>query len=190
MGLAAFVLSALAVRFVFPAVSAEGAAFWIIRAAPVSLKTFLWIKFFVYYFPLIIMAEFLVVASNLLLQVSSFMMVLSILTIFCLVPAMVAMGIGLGATYPDFQSENPAQVVTSFGGLLFMILCFGLIAVVIILEAGPVYSVFMAGMRQRSLAVWQIVWLIGSFTLALLICIFAIVYPMRLGARSLQDRQR
>src|SRR6185503_7653140 len=30
LGLAAFVLSAVAVRFVFPAVSAEGAAFWIV----------------------------------------------------------------------------------------------------------------------------------------------------------------
>ncbi len=189
MGLAAFVLSALAVRFVFPAVSTEGAAFWIIRAAPVSLKTFLWIKFFVYYFPLIIMAELLIVASNLLLQVSTFMMVLSVLTIFCLVPAMVAMGVGLGAVYPNFQSENPAQVVTSFGGLLFMILCFALIATVIILEAGPVYYIFMAGMRHQSLALWQIAWLIGSFTLALFLCIFAIIYPMRLGERNLRDRQ-
>jgi ABC-2 type transport system permease protein len=189
MGLAAFVLSAIAARFVFPAVSMEGAAFWIVLAAPVSLKTFLWIKFFVYYFPLLLMAEFLIVASNLLLQVSSFMMVLSSLTIFCLVPAMVAMGIGLGAVYPDFQSENPAQSVTSFGGLLYMILCFALIALVIILEAGPVYHIFMAGLRRQSLTLWQVVWLIGSFTIALFLCIFAIVYPMRLGARSLQDKQ-
>lgn len=186
MGLAAFVLSAIAARFVFPAVSIEGAAFWIIRAAPVSLKTFLWIKFFVYYFPLIILAEVLIVASNLLLQVSSFMMVLSVITIFCLVPAIVALGIGLGAVYPDFQSENPAQSVTSFGGLLFMILCFALIATVIILEAGPVYYIFMAGLRGQSLLPWQIAWLIVSFALALFLCLFAVVYPMRLGERSLR----
>jgi ABC-2 type transport system permease protein len=35
MGLAAFVLSAIAARFVFPAVSMESEAFWIILAAPV-----------------------------------------------------------------------------------------------------------------------------------------------------------
>ena len=186
MGLAAFVLSAIAVRFVFPAVSLEGAAFWIVQAAPVSLKTFLWIKFFVYYFPLIIMAELLIVVSNILLQVSSFMMTLSIITVFCLVPAVVAMGIGLGAVYPDFKSENPAQIVTSFGGLLFMILCFALIAAVIILEAGPVYYIFMAGMHNQSLTLWQIAWLIGSFTIALLICLFAVICPMRLGERSLK----
>jgi len=54
----------------------------------------------------------------------SVMMVLSTLTIFCLVPAVVGMAIGLGAVYADFKMENPAQVVTSFGGLLFMVLCF------------------------------------------------------------------
>ena len=186
MGLAAFVLSAIAARFVFPAVSMEGAAFWIVQAAPVSLKTFLWIKYFLYYFPMIIMAELLIVASNLLLQVSPFMMFLSITTIFFLVPAVVALGIGLGAVYPNFQSENPAQVVTSFGGLLFMILCFALIAVVVILEAGPVYYIFMAGIRKQSLTLWQVAWFITSFTIALFLCIFAIVYPMRLGERSLQ----
>lgn len=188
MGLAAFVLSAIAARFVFPAVSMEGAAFWIIRAAPVSLKTFLWIKFFVYYVPLILMAELLIVASNLLLQVSPFMMVLSIITIFCLVPALVAMGIGLGAVYPDFQSENPAQSVTSFGGLLFMILSLALIAAVVILEAGPVYYVFMAGVHRQSLTLWQIAWLIGSFTIAFSLCLFAILYPMRLGEKRLQNK--
>jgi ABC-2 type transport system permease protein len=51
VGLAAFVLSAIAARFVFPAVSTEGEAFWIIQAAPVALKTFLWIKFFLYAIP-------------------------------------------------------------------------------------------------------------------------------------------
>ncbi|MCL5123655.1 MAG: hypothetical protein M1511_03985, partial [Deltaproteobacteria bacterium] len=111
---------------------------------------------------------------------------LSVITIFCLVPAIVALGIGLGAVYPDFQSENPAQSVTSFGGLLFMILCFALIATVIILEAGPVYYIFMAGLRGQSLLPWQIAWLIVSFALALFLCLFAVVYPMRLGERSLR----
>src|SRR5262245_51765781 len=36
LGMAAFVLSAVAVRFVFPAVSAEGAAFWVIRSSPIG----------------------------------------------------------------------------------------------------------------------------------------------------------
>ena len=37
LGMAGFVMATVTVRFVFPAVSAEGAAFWIIRTAPISL---------------------------------------------------------------------------------------------------------------------------------------------------------
>ena len=186
MGLAAFVLSAVAARFVYPAVSMEGEAFWIIQAAPVSIKTFLWIKFFLYYIPLIIMSEILIVASNLLLQVTPFMMILSVTTIFCLVPAVVAMAIGLGSVYPDFKSENPALSVTSFGGLLFMLCCFGLIILVIILEAGPVYYLFMAVMRSGSLSILQITWTVISFALVLFLCTLATLYPMRIGEKSLQ----
>lgn len=182
---AAFVLTAVAARFVFPAVSYEGDAFWIVQAAPLSIRTFLWIKFAVYYLPLLILAEILIVVSNLLLEVTTFMMVLSVVTVFLMVPGVVAMGVGLGAAYPDFKSENPAQSVTSFGGLLFMLLAAGFIALVVILEAGPVYTVFMANYRGYSLTAWQWTWLIVSFSLVLLLCVLAVILPMRLGEKRL-----
>jgi ABC-2 type transport system permease protein len=188
MGLASFVLTALAARFVFPAVSTEGSSFWIVKAAPVRIRTFLWVKFFIYYAPLLVLSEILIVATNILLQVTDFMMALSVVTVFCIVPGIVAMGVGLGAAYPNFSSENPAQSVTSFGGLLFMILCTVFIGLVIVLEAGPVYQVFMSGIHGRSLSAGQWLWLVGSFSLALLLCILAVILPMRIGERRLQER--
>jgi ABC-2 type transport system permease protein len=185
MGLAAFVLTAIAARFVYPAVSCEGDAFWIVRAAPISLRTYLWVKFAVYFVPLLVMAEILIVASNLLLQVTPFMMVLSAVTVFGMVPGVVALGVGFGAAYPDFKSENPAQSVTSFGGLLFMLLAAGFIAAVIVLEAGPVYAVFMADFHGRSLTGMQWFWLAGSFFLVALLCVLAVILPMRFGERRL-----
>jgi len=186
MGLAAFVLTAVAARFVYPAVSIEGDAFWIVKSSPIEIRKFLWIKFFVYYIPLLVLAETLIVLSNILLHVTPFMMWLSVTTIFFMVPGIVAMGVGFGAAYPDFKSENPAQSVTSFGGLLFMILCAGFIGIIIILEAGPVYSVFMAGIRGASLTPLQWVWLTGSFSLVVLLCILAVILPMRLGEQRLK----
>ena len=187
MGLAAFVLTAIAARFVYPAVSFEGEAFWIVRAAPLTIRTFLWVKFTVYYLPLVVLAEILIVSSNILLEVTPFMMGLSVLTIFGMVPGVVALGVGLGAAYPDFGSENPAQSVTSFGGLLFMLLAVGFIAVVIILEAGPVYAVFMAGLHGRTLSGLHWVWLVISFALVGLLCALAVILPMRFGERRLGE---
>ena len=39
LAMAGFVIATVAVRFVFPAVSAEGNAFWIVRTSPISLRT-------------------------------------------------------------------------------------------------------------------------------------------------------
>jgi ABC-2 type transport system permease protein len=95
------------------------------------------------------------------------------------------MGVGFGAMYPDFQSENPAQAVTSFGGLLFMILCALFIGLVVAIEAGPVYSVFMAGFRGVKLTTMNWLWFMGSFTLVLTLCILAVILPMRFGEHDL-----
>ena len=189
MGLALFVLTAVAGRFAYPAVSSEKNAFWLVKCSPGSIRGFLWTKFFIYYIPLLVMTELLILITNLLLQVTPFMMVLSTTTVFLLVPGIVAMGIGLGAAYPDFAAENPAQTVTSFGGLVFMILCAGVIGVVVIVEAGPVYYIFMAGFKGRSLSLFQYAWSIGSFLAVIAIGAAAIALPMRFGEKRLEAYQ-
>jgi len=185
MGLAAFVLTAITARFAFPAVSQEKKRFWIVQAGPVSIKTMIWIKFFIYLAPLLVLSEILVVATNILLMVTPFMMWLSIITVFCMVPGIVAMGIGLGAAYPDFASENPAQTVTSYGGLMFMLLGAAFIAGVIVLEAGPVYSVVYSGFKDRAMTNLELIWLVVSFGCVFALCIAAVFLPMRFGARRL-----
>ncbi|HEY6010615.1 MAG TPA: hypothetical protein VIX18_04015, partial [Nitrospirota bacterium] len=74
LGMVGFVTSAVAVRFVFPAVSLEGASFWIIRSAPLSISDFLWAKFWSSALPLLALAEAPIVLSNTLLRVTPFMM--------------------------------------------------------------------------------------------------------------------
>ena len=185
MGLCLFVLTAVAGRFAYPAVSSEREAFWLVKASPVKIKTILWIKFFIYFFPLLILSEILIVATNIILQVETFMMVLSFITVFLMVPGIVSIGIGFGAAYPDFKSENPAQSVTSFGGLLFMMICAGYIMAVIILEAGPVYSIFMAAVHQKSMTILEWIWIVVSFSMVVVISILAVFLPIRFGEKGL-----
>ena len=189
MGLALFVLTAITARFAYPAVSMEREAFWLVKTSPLSIRTFLWIKFFIYYFPLLILTEVLIVATNILLQVTPFMMTLSTLTVFFTVPGIVAMGVGLGAAYPDFKAENPTQTITSFGGLVFMIFCAGYIGLVVLIEAGPVYNLFMAGIRSKVISLSAWIWIFGSFILVLILSVLATSLPMRFGERRLSELQ-
>jgi ABC-2 type transport system permease protein len=64
LGMAGFVMATVAVRFAFPAVSAEGSSFWIIRTAPITLHDFLWSKFWTAFVPVLTLTEVLTVAAN------------------------------------------------------------------------------------------------------------------------------
>ena len=185
MGLAGFVLSAVSVRFIFPAVSSEGRAFWIIRSSPLSIKRFLWGKYALYLLPMLILGEALTIVTNYLLHVTPFMMILSSITMFFAVFGIVAMGIGFGAIYPNFNYENIAQVATGFGGLIYMIFSALFIAIVIVLEAGPVYLIFMAGVRGQPIAGLQWFFIIPSFLMVLFINAFAVYKPMKMGLEAL-----
>jgi len=122
-----------------------------------------------------------------LLRVTPLMMGISVATIFCLTPAVIAMGIGMGAAFPDFASENPAQSVTSFGGMLFMMIASVLIGAVILLEAGPVYRLFMAGIKGKPISFWLWSWSAAAFFGALALCIAAMVISMRFGETRLKQ---
>jgi ABC-2 type transport system permease protein len=154
----------------------------------VSLSRFLWIKFLVYLVPLFIMAQVLIVTTNILLHVTVFMMILSIVTTALVVPPVTALAIGIGSIFADFNLESPLKSVTSFGGMVYMTACAALVAAVILLEAGPVYTIFMAGIKNRPLAGYEIAWSAVSFVLVPLICTACVIVPMRLGARHLQQR--
>ena len=187
IGLAGFVISALSVRFIFPAVSSEGQAFWIILSSPLSPRRFLWSKFLTYLLPMLVLAEMLIIYTNYLLKVTTFMMVLSSVTIFFLVFGIVALGVGLGAVYPNFRHENIAQVATGFGGLVYMIISSIFIALVIMLEAGPVYTILSTHFRGQEISHFQWIWIVGSFILVIVLNIFAVQRPLAAGLKAIND---
>jgi len=189
VGLAGFVVSAVSVRFIFPAVSAEGLAFWIVRSSPVPLKRFLWTKFALYLLPMLALGEVLIVLTNHLLEVTPFMMALSAVTMFFAVFGIVALGVGMGAMYPNFNHQNIAQVATGFGGLMFMILSVAFVALIVVLEAGPVYVLIMADLRGVPVAGWQWPLIVLSFSAVLFIMGAAVYKPMKMGLKALNQHE-
>jgi ABC-2 type transport system permease protein len=187
MGLAGFVLSAICARFVFTAVSVEGEAYWIIRSSPVRLRRYLWGKFLFFVFPILLLAEVLIVATNYLLDVTRLMMVLSTITIGLMVFGIVALGIGFGAKYPKFRHENIGQVSTGFGGFLYMVVSSLFIGLIIILEAGPVYILFMSQVQERVISKMEWLFIASSFLAVILINGATIFRPMKIGLKALQE---
>ena len=71
-----------------------------------------------------------------------------------------------------------------------MILCVGFVGLVIILEAGPVYQIFMADINDKDLSVLNWIWTIVSFSLALILCVLAVIIPMKYGGKQLSQMGR
>src|SRR5206468_7913901 len=108
--LAGFVLASIAARFIFPAVSLEGRQMWLLRSSPLDLRALLWSKYWVGTVPLLVLALLLTGLTNVLLEVGPFMMVMGLVTICGLTFAIAALALGFGALYPQFETENAAQI--------------------------------------------------------------------------------
>jgi ABC-2 type transport system permease protein len=189
LGMVGFVTSSVAVRFVFPAVSLEGASFWIIRSAPISLRNFLWAKFWSSLLPLLVLSEALIVLSNMLLKVTPFMMILGIATVFMMTFGITALGIGLGAVFPRFRYDNVAQIPTGFGGIVYMILTMLFIGTVILFEAWPVYKIFMAQTMGSRIGILGWIAVISSCAFVFAVNIMALFLPLKIGVNRLLNHE-
>ncbi|HEV8195094.1 MAG TPA: hypothetical protein VGP87_00535, partial [Gemmatimonadales bacterium] len=130
-GLAGFVLSAIAARFIFPAISLEGRQLWLLRSSPLDLRAMLWSKYWVGTLPLLVLAMVIGIVTNRILHAPPFMMLLSMITTVCYTLAVGALALAMGVLYPQFDTENAAQIPTSFGGLVFMMAAVSLLTIII-----------------------------------------------------------
>jgi ABC-2 type transport system permease protein len=183
LGLAGFVLAAIAARFLFPVVSLEGRTLWLLRSSPLELRRLIWSKFWVNLLPLLVVALGLTAGTNHILRVGPFMMTLSLVTITVMTVAIAAMALGFGAVFPRFDTTNAADIPTGFGGLLFMMTAISYLALVIVLQAWPVYAVLTARLAGTPLSTSAVVWLVVGLGAAALLSTVAIVLPLRAAVR-------
>jgi ABC-2 type transport system permease protein len=185
--LAGFVLASIAARFIFPSVSLEGRTLWLLRSSPMPVRDLLWAKFWVGTTPLLLLALGIVGVTNALLQVSDFMFAVSVMTITMMTFALCGMALGFGTLFPQFETENAAQIPTSFGGLVFMIASIGLIAGVVILEARPVYSFLSSRLYGTPRSMGEMVF---GFGMATMLCVAATIIPIGIAKRRLEAVER
>ena len=184
LGLAGFVLAAIAARFIFPAVSLEGRHMWLLRSSPLELRALLWSKYWVGTIPLLVLALLLTGLTNVLLQVRPFMMVVGMLTIGGLTFAIAALALGFGALYPQFETENAAQIPTSFGGLVYMMATIALLGAVLRTLWTAVYAYVRAVYQGQPVVVDA--WMISWFAVAAVLCAAATALPLWVGLRRME----
>ena len=189
LGMAGFVVATVAVRFVFPAVSAEGAAFWLVRTSPVPMRDFLWSKFGTGVVPMVLFTEMLTIAANELMTVDPFLKVVAAIAVGFMTVAMVGLAVGLGARYPRFGAD-PNQVAGSYGGVAFMILSVLYIIVMIVLVGWPSAMWLFSRARSVQLSAVRETMMAASFVAAAVLSVTTCLMSMRSGVAALNDMNR
>ncbi len=187
VGLAGFVLSAIAARFVLPGISLEGPTLWLLRSSPLKARDLLWSKYWVGTAPLLVLAIVLTLGTNLLLKVGPGMMAMSVVTIAGISFALAALALAFGTVFPQFETENMAQIPTSIGGLLFMMSAIGLVGAVLMLESWPVLTIVRHRLIGISPSTDTILMAVAGGLGALLVCVVATVFPLKIALKRIEN---
>jgi ABC-2 type transport system permease protein len=186
LGLAGFVVAAIAARFVFPAMSVEGRMMWLLRSSPLDIRALFWSKYWVGTVPLLVVALPLIVVTNVVLQASPFILTVTTVTMVGVTFALTAMALGLGALYPNYETENVAEIPTSFGGLLFMMAAVIYLAGIVVLEGWPIYLYLQANLASEGASPSTIPLILG-LSGAVLLTALAGWLPLRAGVKRVRS---
>jgi len=186
IGLAGVVLAAVSVRFAFAAVSTEARSFWLVKSSPLDFTKYLWLKFFLYLFPLLALSETLVVLSNIMLGTDRYLMAVSVIGIFFITVGLTGLGVGLGAIYPVFEHENIAEVGMSTGAIYFMLISLAYIGVTIMFGVRPVWVYFTKKFLSEEKGGFEVY---VCYAVVIILTAIITALPIRLGASSLRNME-
>jgi ABC-2 type transport system permease protein len=102
--------------------------------------------------------------------------------------ALTAMALGFGALYPNYETENVAEIPTSFGGLLFMMAATTYLAAVVALQGWPVYR-YLAARAAGVEASPDLLALLAGVGGAAALTAVAVWLPLRAGVRAIRARE-
>jgi ABC-2 type transport system permease protein len=182
----AFLLCAYTGRFIYPMLSLEGRKFWILGLLPLPRERLLWGKFAFSTTAALLIAESLVMFSNLLLGMHWHVIALHASTVIVLALGLSGLSVGLGALIPNFRESDPSKVAVGFGGTLNLVIGLLFLLLVIASMAAP-YHIFVAASREeKEWTPMMIGWVITGFLAGIVLGVLATVVPLRMGVRALR----
>ncbi|MFH1217192.1 MAG: hypothetical protein V1706_11890 [Pseudomonadota bacterium] len=185
VGMAGFMVTSLAARFVFPSIGAETGAFWLLAASPMTVDRFLICKFVFYVVPFTLFTLLLVVASDALLHISGPMWWFSVTASLVICWTVVGLAVGFGAMYADFKAENRAAALGGMGAMFFLFCAMAIVFAIVAGGAYPMYYLMKGWIREGAIkdkhAVWLAVWFLASFGLGG----WSVLFFWRKGCRRL-----
>lgn len=188
----ALLMCAYTGRFIYPMLSLEGRKFWVLGLLPLKRDHLLWGKFAFSATWALLIAEFLVVFSDLMLGMPEWIVGLHALTVLVLALGLSGLSVGLGAWMPNFHESDPSKIAVGFGGTLNLVAGLLYLVVILVLMSVPLHMHYAAlELRPEERAEFDLTritswWLGLGLAVGLVLGAAAVILPLRLGTRSLR----
>lgn len=192
LGASSMTLATLTTRFVFPQFSLEGKRLWMVGMVPYGLKRVLLEKFWLSSVCTAAITLVLMLTSSWMLRIPGWLALLFASTVVVMSFALCGIAVGIGALFPNFSSgstanrrdDNPAKIVSGFGGTFCFILSLSYIVVVIAAEVAPMYASFAVnGFGERGQP-WGLVF---SWIFVALLSLATASIPMSLALKKVES---
>jgi len=180
LGAVGLTLASLTSRFFFPLLSIETRRFWVLATGPVDRRDIVRGKCAFGFGVALVLSESLIAISDTMLGTPPELLLFHGAALAFLCVGLSGLASGLGALYPVPREEEPAKIVSGFGGTLNLLLSLGLVLATLLLIWVPTIAI-VSGRRPPPL-------LSPAASLAAigLLSIAAAAVPVALGTRRIR----
>ena len=134
-----FLVSAIALKFIYPNISIEWKSFWVLKTLPISFKMIYFIKLLFFFVLFLVIAYIISISYSMIVGMNETSSNLISLLILPITLFIVCFYFALWNVYPNFYEKNPSQISTSIPWLLWVIIS----NILILLFAGIFYLYFL-----------------------------------------------
>lgn len=187
---AGFILTAVMTRLVYPSISLEGKAFWILVTGPIDLRQLIQAKV-TCWFPLSAFVAVTLLLAGIFMINPSFVLVLSAVYVgICMAIGCTSLAVGIGSMFASFEWESPNQISAGFGTLLLLLGSLSLVLLTLAPASLMTFLIMIPNLRVKfGPGIWQ-----GAFVICTVLTLVLNVsigrWVANKGADSLQAQRK
>ncbi len=181
------ILTAVMTRLVYPSMSLEGVAFWILAVAPIRKEQLVRAKFWCWFPITLLLVSTLLLSGTTAIGLDPALLLITFIIGLGISIGYTGLAIGLGAVFVRFDWESPNQASAGLGALVLLLASLGLTAIICVPSGAAITLSIVPVLRERVGHVLSYFIMSGSLFFVLLINISAAYFACKRGGKALAE---